>query len=453
MQKTLHRILLLLTLVSGVGFTACSLDDDNGTTTSPQCVIASFSVGDISTAYKDKTAAGNDTTYTRVIESEDIYFNIDQLNNRISSVDSLPSWVDITRVVPTVSYYGYIYCCQGEDTAFYSFHSGSDSIDFSQPVRFLVRSTDGTDARIYTAEIFKADQDADSLYWTALGADAMPALGNHRLIDSDGQLYAYADNASGSTVSIGTIATGGALSWTTPALTTGEAAPQSQTVCKFQDQFCALSADGRLLLSSDGLAWESASTKYGAEDRAFSRLLCADGIRLYATAGDTALLATTDLINWDETGATDLQYLPEAPVQSATYSTNTNTALSNVVMMGLSDQVTDHAATWYKVSAEDDEVDQDWAYIRITADNSYAMPALDGLRMTRYANKLYAIGNPYTHFYRSDDNGITWHKQTAGALPPTDLQGDTTAQACLVASGGYLWLTTGDGRVWRGLMR
>lgn len=452
MHKTLHRILMLLTLACGAGFTACSLDDDT-TTTSPLCVIASFSVDDISTAYKDKTAAGNDTTYTRVIESEDIYFNIDQLHNRITSVDSLPSWVDVTRVVPTVSYYGYIYCSQGEDNDFYSFRSGSDSIDFSQPVRFLVCSTDGTDARIYTAEIFKADQDADSLYWTALGAQAMPALGDHRLIGSDGQLYAYADTDAGVAVAIGTIQQDGVLSWTTPVLATGTTAPQSQTVCKFRDQFCALASDGRLLLSSDGIEWGSASASNGAEERTFSRLLCADSNRLYATVGDSALLASSDLIHWDATEATDLQYLPQAPVQSAAYATNTNTAISNVVMLGRSDLLSDHAAAWYKVSAEDEEVDQDWAYIRITDDNSYAMPALEGLRMTRYAGNLYAIGSPYTHFYRSNDNGITWHELSAGALPPAGLQGDSSAQACMVASGGYLWLTAGDGRVWRGLMR
>lgn len=453
MRKLLHRITLLLAVISGVGLTACSLDDDDNSTGSPNCVILSFSVADISSAVPGKTAAGKDTTYTRVIESEDIYFNIDQLNNRITSVDSLPSWVDLTHVIPTVSYAGYIYRRLATDSLFYAFTSGSDSTDFSQPVRFLVRSTDGTDARIYTVEIFKSSEDADSLYWTQMPDGAMPALGEHRVVERDGVLYAYAATDSGCVVTTGTSTSAGTLSWSGLRLTTGPSAPRSETVCRFQSLLYALDTDGQLLVSADGTAWERVADVNGTSLPAFSRLLCADDDRLYATQGDSLLVATRDLAEWQATASTDLLLLPQAPVQSAAYATKTNTQLSNVVMLGLNDRATGHAVAWYKVSADDDELDQDWAYIRITDDNAYPMPALDGLRMVRYAGYLYAIGSPYNRFYRSADNGITWHSQEANALPPVALQGDADAQVCLSTANDYLWLTTGDGRVWRGHIR
>lgn len=446
MNKILKGISLLLTMAMGsVGLSSCL--DDETIATSSQCVIASFSVADISTSITQKLSNGEDTTFSRVIDGDDVHFNIDQVNNRITSVDSLPSWVDLSHVLPSVTYAGYIYCSQGEDANYYSFTSGADSLDFTKTVKFLLVSTDGKDSRIYTAQIFQSAQDADSLYWTLLTDTQMPTLGEHRLLTLGDKLYAFAGDETGCKVTSATPTENGLLTWSTLSSVSGTAVPLSQTICTFQSNFYALNKDGLLLRSSDGLNWEQVDG-----ETVYTRLLCGDSHHLYA-ANDTALLATSDLQTWQNVGSTDLSLLPEAPVQSVTYSTKTYSVLDNVVMLGSNSQMTDYAVAWFKISAEDEDLDQPWAYIRITDDNGYPMPALSGLRMTRYANKLYAFGEPYDTFYQSDDNGITWQARTSEVLPPTDLRGDTTAKASIVATGDYLWITTGDGRVWRGNLR
>jgi len=428
-----------------VGLSSCL--EDETVATSSQCVISSFSVADISTSITQKLSSGEDTTITKVIDGDDVYFNIDQVNNRITSVDSLPSWVDLSHVLPSVSYAGYIYCRQGDDSNYYGFTSGTDSVDFTQEVCFLLVSTDGKDSRIYTTQIFQSQQDADSLYWTQLSDTQMPAMGEHRLLTRGNTLYAFAGDETGCTAASATPTEDGLLTWNTIASVTGANVPLSQTICTFRDNFYALDKDGLLLRSADGMSWEQVDGT-----TSYERLLCGDNHNLYV-ANDTAILATTDLQTWQNVGTADLNVLPDAPVQSVAYSTKTYSGLDNVVMLGTSGEMIDYAVAWFKISAEDEDLNQPWAYIHITDDNGYPMPALSGLRMARYADKLLALGVPYDTFYESNDNGITWQAHTSEVLPPTSLQGDATAKVSIAAAGNYLWLTTGDGRVWRGNLR
>lgn len=444
MNKILNCIALLLVVATGVSIVSCL--DDETIATSPQCVIASFAVDDISTSITTKKSDGEDTTYTRVIDGDEVYFNIDQVNNRITSVDSLASWADLSRVVPTVSYAGYIYCQQHDDSLYYSFTSGTDSVDFTQPVRFMLISTDGHDSRIYTAQIFQSQQDADSLYWTQLTDTQLPTMGEHRILAFGGKLFAFCETNEGCAVCIGTPTSGNSITWSDLTAIAETTMPMSQTVCTFQDSFFALDATGHLLRSTNGFTWSQVG------ESTYSRLLCSDSNWLYAT-NDTALIASNDLETWQVAGDTELDLLPNPPVQSTTYTTNTNPDLDHVVMIGQSTQDTENAVTWYKISSSDPELNQTWAYIRITDDNGYAMPSLDGLRMVRYADALYAFGSPYDTFYRSRDNGVTWHPLSSNALPPTSLRGDITTTSSMAVLNECLWITTGDGRMWRGSMR
>lgn len=446
MNKILKGISLLFTMVmAGVGLSSCL--DDETVTTSSQCVIASFSVADITTSFTEKLKNGEDTTFTRVIDGDDVYFNIDQVKNRITSVDSLPSWVDLSRVLPSVSYAGYIYCSQRGDANFYGFSSGVDSVDFTQPVRFMLVSTDGKDSRIYTAQIFQSKQDADSLYWTALTDTQMPAMGEHRLLTMGKKLYAFAGDETNCTAASAALSEDGLLTWNTIANLTGAIVPLSQTICTFKENFYALDKNGLLLRSADGMSWEQVNGS-----TSFKRLLCGDNHQLYA-ANDTAIMATSDVQIWENVGSMDLSLLPDAPVQSVMYATKTYSELENVVMLGTNSGMSNYAVAWFKISAADAELNQPWAYIHITDDNGYPLPALRGLRMVRYSGKLFAFGAPYDTFYQSDDNGITWQARTSEILPPMGLRGDATAQASIAVLGDYLWLTTGDGRVWRGNLR
>ena len=148
MKTLLGKICLLTATV--LMMASCLKTEDK--VTYPQCAITSFSVGTITTTFHTTTKDGlNDSTYTRVIDGKSIYFNIDQVKGTIESVDSIISWADISRVVTTVTYNGYIFCKQRGWDDYYNFVSGTDSVDYTKDVEFLVVSTDGANSKTYTA--------------------------------------------------------------------------------------------------------------------------------------------------------------------------------------------------------------------------------------------------------------------------------------------------------------
>ncbi len=140
--------------------------------------------------------------------------------------------------------------------------------------------------------------------------------------------------------------------------------------------------------------------------------------------------------------------LPQTCVSSVCYPTKTNTNLNAVVMAGMNADNVDNAVVWYKISSENESLNQDWAYVEVTEENEYGCPRLDNMSMTRYGNELWMIGGDCKAIYTSKDNGISWHLQTEKMGLPEDLG----AQASMVTAGGNLWLISSGGEVWRGEM-
>ena len=102
--------MLLLTMAA---FTLASCIGEEELETAPECAIISFSVGKITsyviTQQYDKDGNTTDVVTTKTISGEDIPFNIDQVNGRIYTVDSLPNWVDLTKVIPNFICQGNVY--------------------------------------------------------------------------------------------------------------------------------------------------------------------------------------------------------------------------------------------------------------------------------------------------------------------------------------------------------
>ena len=465
----MKKILILMTLAALTGLLAVSCFDDD-TINSPLCVITSFAVDDIETEFTVMASDSTDSTYTWTIDGDDIYFNIDQVNNRIYSVDSIVYWADITRVVPIIGYSGYLYIRTGDDSIAYSFTSGSDSVDFTQYVEFVVVAYDGSDAKIYTAELYKAETAEDSVYWTEQEGGGLVLEGAHRTVVLDEQVYVFAQNDGSPTVTSASAADS-LLEWTEPATIEGtQATLDYASVTVWDGSLYALDEEGTLYRSTTlqgGQYW----TKTG--DATFTRLLCADDNYLYAFDG-TRILQTADLVNWQENGTESLDQLPENPICYAAYDFRTNTALQNVVMMGCSEGNDDYAVAWFKVSSADSELDQDWAYVNISADNDYAMPKLDNLQMVRFNGTLYAFGKAdtseesdtvgdadldstdsadvYDLVYKSNDNGVTWHEMAEKIALPPALNDNSDEPVTAAVAGDMIWLLQSGGRVWRGEM-
>ncbi len=453
LQMMKNISVLLLSLCMAMVVVSCVEDEE--IVTSPECYIVGFSVADIDTEVTIKKADGSDTVIVRTIGGDDIDFNISQVKNTIRTVDSLPNWVDLTKVNPTISSTGYVYIKQEGDTDFRPFVNGNDTVDFTKKVNFMVVATDGVSTKTYTAEMLKRIGEADSLVWTKVSGADLKLNGNHRSVvienadtlrNDNGtvyrvadRIYVFAENGGAPTVTSSSLLTDAASWRDTISL---QAGLDWQSVTAFKGHLYAMGSDGIIYKASDrGATWTAATEK------AMVRLLCADNIYMYAYDG-VSIVASRDLQTWTACGSADLDMLPQTCISSACYPTKTNTSLDAVVMMGLNAENTDNAVVWYKISSANESLTQDWAYVAVTEENEYPCPRFDNMSMTRYGNELWMIGGDCKAIYTSKDNGISWHLQTEKMSLPEGLG----AQVSMVTAGGNLWLISSGGEVWRGEM-
>lgn len=442
-MKNIYGLLLSLAVMAALA-TSCMKDEDE-ILSSPECVITKFTVGDIDTEVSIKLASGKDTIVTRTIGGSSVAFNIDQINNKIYSVDSLPSWVDISGVIPTVNSTGYVYIKEGDETDFHQFASGTDSVDFTKPVKFLIIATDGVSTKEYTAQIFKKDSEADSLAWKAVEGADLQLEGAHRTLTLADRIYVFSESEGQAIVTSSSFLSEGA-SWRKPAQLTCEQGRVDWTsVVAYDGYLYALNTEGHICRSTNDERGETWSV---VSDRVFARLLGTDELYLYA-CDESGIWGSADLQNWAECGSSDLDMLPETNIATVSYVSKTNSAMRNAVMCGLTSANSDNAVVWYKVSSANESINQKWNYVQVAADNVYACPKLDNLSIICHNAEMYAIGGNNAGIYISADNGISWHLQTKKKLLPAEVTGQSTP-ASMVAGNGYLWLIQSGGKVWRG---
>lgn len=442
-MKNIYGLLLSLAVMAALA-TSCMKDEDE-ILSSPECVITKFTVGDIDTEVSIKLASGKDTIVTRTIGGSSVAFNIDQINNKIYSVDSLPSWVDISGVIPTVNSTGYVYIKEGDETDFHQFASGTDSVDFTKPVKFLIIATDGVSTKEYTAQIFKKDSEADSLAWKTVDGADLQLEGAHRTLTLADRIYVFSESEGQAVVTSSSFLSEGA-SWRKPAqLTCEQGSVDWNSVVAYDGYLYALNTEGHICRSTNDERGETWSV---VSDRVFARLLGTDELYLYA-CDESSIWGSADLQNWAECGSSDLDMLPETNIATVSYVSKTNPAMRNAVMCGLTSANSDNAVVWYKVSSANESINQKWNYVQVAADNVYACPKLDNLSIICHNAEMYAIGGNNAGIYISADNGISWHLQTKKKLLPAEVTGQSTP-ASMVAGNGYLWLIQSGGKVWRG---
>ena len=348
-------------------------------------------------------------------------------------------------MIPTVNSTGYVYIKEGDETDFHQFASGTDSVDFTKPVKFLIIATDGVSTKEYTAQIFKKDSEADSLAWKAVEGADLQLEGAHRTLTLADRIYVFSESEGQAVVTSSSFLSEGA-SWRKPAqLTCEQGSVDWTSVVAYDGYLYALNTEGHICRSTNDERGETWSV---VSDRVFARLLGTDELYLYA-CDESGIWGSADLQNWAECGSSDLDMLPETNIATVSYVSKTNSAMRNAVMCGLTSANSDNAVVWYKVSSANESINQKWNYVQVAADNVYACPKLDNLSIICHNAEMYAIGGNNAGIYVSADNGISWHLQTKKKLLPAEVTGQSTP-ASMVAGNGYLWLIQSGGKVWRG---
>ncbi len=447
MRKTLYIIVSLLAVP--FLFAACLNNDGTTTDYSSDALISSFSINDINTSVASKTSSGEDTTLVVTLTGSNYTFTINQNENKIYNADSLPVGTDITKVSLSISAIGLgvVYEKNQQDTVW----STSDSLDFTNPVKFKVYAYDGT-IRTYTAQINVHEQDPDSLQWEKLDGTnlQMADYRGRRALTLNDKIYLFlSDNTTGEIQVTSTDITDG-KNWTTLTPISLENADY-RTFITFKDKMYVTDMVS-LYSSTDGVNWEKVDS-----DRAILSTFAASSNQLFAVSNDGCVVTSTDGLTWTDEGER-----PETfPIYDIAYGVNklsTNSSIERVLIMGESRNAEDTTAVvWSRLSTE-----SQWTYYQQSADNTYGFPRLKRFGMFAYDSKFYAFGSannyersealePYEALYESIDNGITWRKTTEKVMLPEDFKGRTDNCLYVVDANNFIWFFwEGSNEVWRG---
>ena len=144
-SRLMRQIKTLFILLAGLFLTASCLSGSEEATLYSDAAITSFSLGTLNRYVESVTDEGKDTIVTSTVTGSSYTFHIDQVNHRIYNTDSLPYGTDVKHVLVYLSTYNnsvaLIQSIEREDSLWY--YSSTDSIDFSQPRKFIVWSSNG----------------------------------------------------------------------------------------------------------------------------------------------------------------------------------------------------------------------------------------------------------------------------------------------------------------------
>ena len=174
MRKIASICMLLAVLAT---MTSC-LKGSNGTTTLySDAAINSFYLSAINQYVHTVSSTGGDSVYKVALTTVDYKFCIDQVNHRIYNPDSLPVGTDVAHVLCSItSANNGTITIKDIDSDTLRYYSSTDSIDFTQPRKFYIFSSDGEGETVYTVSVNVHQQEGDEFKWELMGNDYQPTV-------------------------------------------------------------------------------------------------------------------------------------------------------------------------------------------------------------------------------------------------------------------------------------
>lgn len=431
--------------VSACVITSC-LSDDIVYETDYNASITTFSFDSIVTYYPSVTEEGKDTTLSTYVLGSNYPFVIDQIKRRIYNADSLPKGTDVSKVVVNIGSDGYyIFVEAGENDSIWE---STDSLDFTQPIRFKVLSAMNTFGDEYTAEIYVHQQDPDIMSWTKLTSNLSTELGAQKAVYSNNSIFVFSDSET----QISVTSTQDGKEWTPLQAIDLPIKADYTTAIAWNEKIYIL-ADKTLYTSENGINWTKVET-----DQTFSTLIASSKDKIIGANTDNYYIESFNATNWELHKILPTNF-PKTPYTFASYKLSTNASMERIVLMGNNPVESDTTnIVWGQIDNE-----HEWA--AMTYENNKALcPKFKNPTIIHYDNKLYAFGGPaidgtelqaFEQFYSSKDNGISWEPVTKNLLFPEEFK-TVYEQAegnysCVVDKDNFIWIIwSKTGEVWRG---
>ncbi|MBQ8889714.1 MAG: hypothetical protein IJY59_09560 [Bacteroidaceae bacterium] len=433
--------------IAACSITSCLDDETVEYDFSQNASITAFAITDsIVTYYPSITASGKDTTLSTAVLGTDYPFIIDQLNHRIYNADSLPVGTDISKVVVSISSDGYyVFRVKGDkDTIFVE----TDSLDFTNPIKFKVLSQMGVFGHTYTAELLVHKQEPELLNWTRMNNNFSTAIQAQKAVYLNKTIYVFAEQEAQTAV---TYSTNG-KEWSELQDIDIPVKADYSTAMVWNDQLYIL-ANNELYCSENGINWTKVET-----EQTFNSLITCNSSKMIGADADNYYIESTDGITWGRQALLPESF-PQSPYQFASYSLLTNSAIERTVLMGYNANEEDTTnIIWSQLSNE-----TEWSAMTYE-NNKKLCPKFENPTIIRYNDALYAFGGPavdggevdaFSCFYSSTDNGISWEAMTENMLFPeefTNLYEQAEGNySCIVDKNKFIWVIwSKTGEIWRG---
>ena len=441
------RFLFLLSAVLSLTLGSCILE--NEVSTSSEAVITSFTMGYYKVAFHDINVERRDTVVYITEGGVMFPMTIDQLNNRIYNTDSLTYGSIINAVTSTVYSTGTLFYSYADDPETTYLWKGSDSLDFTRKMYFIVVSTDGTYTRTYSVDVNVAKVFDDSVKWTERDSEGFPLMTGLSSVVRKDTIYCFGRDAQGAaSVSFRDVVQG---KWYGAIALSGYASDGwSGEVAICNGCFYTVSG-GVLYGSDDALSWKSVRNGINS-----LMIPVGDNGELWAISQDNKILHSTDMTEWDTVQAVPEKF-PLSRTNVVTQRLATNKNITRTVVTGLTEG-SPYASVWIKLS-----VDSVWTMVDQPERTELRLPALKNLSVIRYNGNLYAFGLNSEWFRQSCDNGVTWYECDSYIvddnswdqymqLPPSFKfkENASTGFTCTVDNTGSMWIMNEKGKVWRG---
>lgn len=457
MKKFIFSIAIIATALTSL--TAC-LGDPVEVTYYDDAAITSFTLGNVKRTMHTLSSKNEDSTFVKSINCASYKFHINQITGEIWNSDSLPTNMDLTKVLCTIGAKngGQIVVKNVDSDTLMTF-STTDSIDFSTPRVIYAYSNSMGGRRKYTATINMHKAEPGVCYWTNMVSEnaAIGALTSMKAITLNNTICLYGV-ALGETKLYTTDINEG-TAWTETAMSQALDANASKNIVATGKKVFTIS-DGNILASEDGISWNVIA----ATD--MRQLVAASAKNIYALSADNKLFASADGTTWtEELLDDDAALLPTESLAFIAKPMTTNANTDRLVIIGnrdltaFPDEAT--AKVWTKVEEYSDGARQQaWNFVDFKNSSRYKAPRAKNWQLITYDdNSIKAIfgkaegtstNSALAAFYNSSDNGMTWQKDSTLTMPKGMVSSETEFTMTRDANN-MIWIICGEsGQVWKG---
>ena len=408
---------LLITAVITINLCSC-LDSSSSSTSYNDTAITSFSIGTLKKQVHTTSSTGEDSVYTTTVSGSSYNFTIDHYGKQIYNKDSLP-YLTIPKALVTLTTDNSGVACwvsTTSDDTLYSY-SSSDSVEFYQPRKLTVFSSNGNADRTYTVTVNVHKEDSSTVHFTEY-ENIPDEFKSSKYMDIhciDEYLYVLCKNKSGDTTHVYRASINNADSWTKLTTNMTLSGDMAETSTASETMIYAIN-NGDIIATSDGSNWATIASGVN-----FDKMIGATDYEMYALNNGTIYVSNDYGYTWNADKLGDPEsYLPLENISFFYRPVDGYADYVRMVIVGTRDYF-DDAKIWSKlVNISNSSDSGEWLEVEAGTHTS-PLPAYTSLTVAPYGYYMVACGAStgnedydfdITDVKISKDFGLTWQKDT-----------------------------------------